>query len=349
MKKILFCGGGTAGHVMPNLALIERLIGKADIYYLGTGGMEKQLVRPYMAKGVVYGEFSAVKFERKLSPSLVTLPFKLASSVSECKKRLKEIKPDLVVSKGGFGGLPVVIAAHRLKIPAVAHESDFSLGLANKLSLPFVEKMFTVYENAALEGGKKSIVCTPPMRESVLKGNRAKMLEECGFSGKKPVLAVLGGSLGAKRLNETLLKALPLLLDSFDVIAVTGKNKSLDFTAKGFYQTEFCNTMGDLYAMADIALSRSGSNTVSELMANRIPALFVPLSKASRGEQVKNARFHEKNGCCKVLDEDELSPEKVILLLKELLAQKNAFKEQIKRHTKADDIMWNYISERLTS
>lgn len=183
MKKILFCGGGTAGHVTPNVALIQRLIGRYSLYYLGVGGLERRILRPFIGKGLAYSEFAGVKFRRKISAELFKLPVNFRRAVGSCRAVLSLYKPDLVVSKGGYGGLPVVIAAHGLKIPCVAHESDYSLGLANRLSLPFVEKMFAVFPYAAEKAGKKGVLCAPPLRREVF-GNASEVLGKCNFAKK---------------------------------------------------------------------------------------------------------------------------------------------------------------------
>ncbi len=346
MKKILFCGGGTAGHVTPNIALIEKFSGRFSMCYLGVGGIERTLIKPFAEKGVFYSEFPAVKLKRKLSPELFRLPKRLYLSVKSCEGFLSLYKPDIVVSKGGYGGLPVVIASKKLKIPAIAHESDFSLGLANRLCLPLVEKMFAVFPNAVKQSGKKGVLCAVPLREEVF-GNAENALKECRFSRKKPVLLVLGGSLGSERINSALSASLGFLTEKFNVIALTGRNKAVSGRGDGLYQREFAHKIGDFYACADVVLSRAGSNTLSELTANNLPALLVPLESGSRGEQLRNAEFYEKKGCAKVLREKELTPLSLKTEIENLFIHRDEIKRNLGGFIKSDSIMEDYIINRL--
>lgn len=346
MKKILFCGGGSAGHVTPNIALIERLIGSCRIHYLGVGGMERRLIQPFIERGVVYSEYSGVRFERKVSVELCLLPFKLKRAVESCKAALKLIRPDLVVSKGGYGGLPVVIAAHKLKIPAVAHESDYSLGLANRLSLPYVEKMFTVFENAASQAGKKGVKCAPPLRDNIF-GNAKNALRVCNFASNKPVLLILGGSLGSETINNAISKSLDELRGIFNVIAVTGRNKAIAAEGEGFYQLDFTDRIGDLYACATVAVARAGSNTISELAANGIPSVLIPLCRGSRGEQIKNAEVYGASGCCEVLTERELTQQSLKDAVMSVYGNREKMKENILHYASRDTVMLDYIKARM--
>lgn len=347
MKKILFCGGGTAGHVTPNVALIQRLIGRYSLYYLGVGGLERRILRPFIGKGLAYSEFAGVKFRRKISAELFKLPVNFRRAVGSCRAVLSLYKPDLVVSKGGYGGLPVVIAAHGLKIPCVAHESDYSLGLANRLSLPFVEKMFAVFPYAAEKAGKKGVLCAPPLRREVF-GNASEVLRKCNFAKKKPVLLVLGGSSGSEKINEALSGSLGYLTENFNVIALTGKNKAVAGKGEGLFQTEFADRIGDYYACADVAVSRAGSNTLSELMANGIPSLLIPLESGSRGEQVKNALSYEKKGCAKILFERDLTPLSLKNQTEKVFLSRNEIKRNIASAVPHDSVMLDYIENRLS-
>ncbi|MEG1710626.1 MAG: UDP-N-acetylglucosamine--N-acetylmuramyl-(pentapeptide) pyrophosphoryl-undecaprenol N-acetylglucosamine transferase [Clostridia bacterium] len=345
MKKLLFCGGGTAGHIMPNLALIDEILRNDDykIYYLGTGGMERNLLKPYLSKGVCYYEFKAVKLKRKFSFSTALLPFKLLSAITECKKILSLLRPDLVISKGGYGGLPVVIAAAMLKIKSIAHESDFSLGLANKLSLPYVRKMFTVFENAASQSGKKGIYCAAPLRSQIFKGCKQTGLNITNFSGNRPILLLLGGSLGSVKLNTALFTSLPILTATYDIIAITGKGKGIAYQNQAFYQTEFTDSIQHFYACADVAVSRAGSNTISELLANKIPSLLIPLNNSSRGEQIKNAEYYKKTNCVYVLSETELTSASLIYNINKLQNDRNSIEQNIQNFCRFDTIMLKFI------
>lgn len=298
--RIVFCGGGTAGHVTPNLALIDKL-GNETNYYIGTSGMEKKLTENYVKEGKIteFRNISAAKLQRKLTAKNLALPFQLIKSVNQSKKHLKEIKPDVVFSKGGFVGLPVVIAAKSLKIPAIIHESDMSLGLANKLSSIYAKKLLSTFPCS-----KKAKVTGAIIRENLLHGSKEKGLQTMQFTGKKPILLVMGGSLGAKSLNDAICKN-PELAKKFDIFLICGKGKKID--CKFVHQTEFVTNIGDLYAAADICLTRAGSNALAELTLSQVPFVCVPLTKCSRGEQLKNAQWFARQGCGMCVSEEDLA------------------------------------------
>ena len=297
--KIVFSGGGTAGHVTPNLALIDQLQNE-QIYYIGTNGMEKDLTASYVKNGKIkeYREISAHKLQRKFTLSNLALPFRLVKSVHEAKQQLREIRPDVIFSKGGYVGLPVIIAGKKLKIPTIIHESDMSLGLANKICARFASNFL-----AAFPCDKRANVVGLIVRNEILHGDRLKGLATMGFDGSKPVLLVTGGSLGAKALNDAVCNC-PKLAERFDIFIITGKGKKVDCAfAK---QAEFVTNMNDLLAASDVCLTRAGSNTLAELTLAEVPFVTVPLVKLSRGEQVKNAEWFVKRGCGLQVSEDNL-------------------------------------------
>ena len=298
--KIVFSGGGTAGHVTPNLALIDKLQNE-QIYYIGTDGMEKGLTAPYVENGKIkeYREIIASKLQRKLTLSNLALPFRLLKSVRQAKQQLREIQPDVIFSKGGYVGLPVIIAGKQLKIPTIIHESDMSLGLANKICARFSNDFL-----AAFPCDKRAQVVGLIIRDEILKGDKQKGLATMGFDGSKPVLLVTGGSLGAKALNDAIVSC-PQLNERFDIFVITGKNKRID--CDFVKQTEFVTNMCDLLAAADVCLTRAGSNTLAELTLAEVPFVTVPLVKQSRGEQVKNAEWFVQRGCGLMLSEDKLA------------------------------------------
>lgn len=295
--KIVFCGGGTAGHVTPNIALINKL--NEEIFYIGSDGIEKKLIAPLVDNGKVtrYCEITAHKLQRKLTLKNLALPFQLAKSVKEAKRYLKEIRPDVVFSKGGFVGLPVTVAAKLLKIPSIIHESDLTIGLANKISAKFATKFLSAFPSH-----KRSKVVGAIVREEILNGKRENGLKTMGFDGKKPILLVTGGSLGAKALNDAVVKN-EKLSELFDIFVITGKGKSID--CRFVSQKEYVNNMPDIMAAADVCLTRSGSNSLAELTLAKVPFVTVPLTKCSRGEQVKNAIwFCEKGAGIKINEEN---------------------------------------------
>lgn len=327
MKRIVFCGGGTAGHVMPNIALIQRLRNKAQLYYIGTGGIEKELLSPYSAF-ITYEQINAPKLRRSFSAELFKLPFELKKSISASKALLSEIKPHIVMSKGGYASFPVVYAAKKLNITSFAHESDSSLGLANRLSLPLVQKLYSPFESTVLQAGKKGALSSTPLTEEMTMGKRADGLRLCGFKGNRPILLCLGGSLGALALNNALKSALPLLTKKFDVFAVTGRGKQIDYQSTAFNQIEFTHSLAHLYAAADIAFSRAGSNTLGELSYYKVPMLLTPLVNSSRGEQLKNAEHYKKIGVARILPEKEISSSRLVSELITLIDNSESIKKR---------------------
>ncbi len=298
--KIVFCGGGTAGHVTPNFALIEKLHGN-DMYYIGTSGIEKQLTKPYVDSGKLHNYYTinAGKLKRSFALSNLLLPFTLIKSVKQCKGILHEIAPDVVFSKGGYVGLPIVIAAHKLKIPTIIHESDMSLGLANKISSLYATELLTTFNC-----GKKGKTVGAIVRQSIVEGDRQKGLYTMKFDGKKPILLVMGGSLGAGALNQAITKA-PQLANIFDIFVITGKGKQID--CDFVHQTEYVNNIADVFCATDVCLTRAGGNSLVELTLANVPFVAVPLTKGSRGEQVKNAKWFVDKGCGIFLEENNLN------------------------------------------
>ncbi len=313
MKKIVLTGGGTAGHVTPNLALIPFL--KKDgweVIYIGSEkGIERSLIE---GEGIPYYSIPTGKLRRYLSMENFSDMFRVVKGVAEAKKQMKEIKPDLVFSKGGFVAVPVVLAAKANGVPVIIHESDITPGLANKIAMPFARIICTTFpETLAHISKKKGVHTGSPIRKELFEGKRENGLEKCGFDGNKPVLLMMGGSLGAVKLNQCLRAELPKLLEKFDIIHLCGKgNLEKDLLKqKGYKQFEYVSAgLSDLFAAADLIVSRAGSNSICEFLALKKPHLLIPLSKnASRGDQILNAASFAKQGFARVLPEEEMTPE----------------------------------------
>ena len=311
MKRIVLTGGGTAGHVTPNIALLPKLreLGY-DVHYIGSyNAIEKTLIE---ACGVPYYGISSGKLRRYFDLKNFSDPFKVLKGFSEASKLLKKLNPDVVFSKGGFVSVPVVIAASRRKIPVIIHESDMTPGLANKLSIPSAAKVCCNFPETISHLPKgKAVLTGSPIRKELLSGDRDKALAFTGLSGTKPVLLIIGGSLGSVVVNEAVRSILPKLLKKFEIIHLCGKGK-LDQTLtamNGYVQYEYISDeLKDLFALSDIVISRAGANSICEFLALRKPALLVPLSAAaSRGDQILNARSFEKQGFSAVLEEEALN------------------------------------------
>ena len=311
MKKIILTGGGTAGHVTPNIALMPRLkeLGY-EIHYIGSyTGIEKTLIGDL---GVPYYGISSGKLRRYKSLKNLSDPFRVIRGYLQSRRLIGRLKPDVVFSKGGFVSVPVVLAAKHKKVPVIIHESDMTPGLANKLAIPsasYVCCNFPETISALPEG--RAVLTGSPIREELFHGRRENALAMTGFTGEKPLLLVMGGSSGSVFLNDTVRGLLPELTRRFDVIHLCGKGnleESLAGTA-GYVQYEYINEeLPDLFAAADMLISRAGANSICELLALRKPNILIPLSKnASRGDQILNARSFEKQGFSVCIEEEELT------------------------------------------
>lgn len=303
MKKLVLTGGGSAGHVVPNLALVPRLRVKFELFYIGTNGIERKLLA---GKGIPFYTIDAPKLVRGSLMQNFSLPFRLLRSVRQAKKHLRSILPDAVFSKGGYVSLPVVLAARALKIPVLSHESDFSAGLANRIIAKRCKTVLTSFPETA-KSMENGVYTGSPVREELFLGDHAAALGKYGFAGKKPVLLAFGGGSGSRTINDALTAALAQLLPYFDILHICGKTENA-VRSEGYVPLEFEHDMASAYACADFVVARAGSNTVFELLALKKPALLIPLeNKRSRGDQVENALYFQKRGVCHVLRESELT------------------------------------------
>lgn len=312
-KKIVLTGGGTAGHVTPNIALLPYLKEAGfEISYIGSyDGIEKKLITDF---DIPYYGIATGKFRRYLDIKNLTDPFRVIKGLSEARKYLKKIKPDVVFSKGGFVSVPVVRAAASLHIPCIIHESDMTPGLANKLCIPVAKKVCCNFpETLSMLPKDKAVLTGSPIRDELTKGDRLLALDMCKFTANKPVIMVIGGSLGAASINKAVREALPKLLDDFQIVHICGKDKidNMLLHKEGYVQFEYVkNELKDLFAMADIVISRAGANSICELLALKKPNLLIPLSaNSSRGDQILNAKSFESQGYSMVIDDDYLSAE----------------------------------------
>lgn len=311
-RKIVLTGGGTAGHITPNIALLPRLAENGyEVSYIGSyEGMEKRLIEDF---DIPYYGIATGKFRRYFDLKNFTDPFRVIKGFAEARKILKQIQPDIVFSKGGFVAVPVIRAAASLKIPCVIHESDMTPGLANKICIPVAKRICCNFpETMKTLPAERAVLTGSPIREELLKGNRQAAYKLCGFNDTKPVLMVIGGSLGSAAINQAVREALPQLLNDFQIVHICGKDKidNLLLNTRGYKQFEYLkNELKDVFAMADVVVSRAGANAICELLALKKPNLLVPLSAgASRGDQILNARSFEAQGFSIVIDEDYLSP-----------------------------------------
>ena len=342
MKKIVLTGGGTAGHVTPNLALLPSLKAAGyEITYMGSyDGIEKKLIGDF---DIPYVGISTGKFRRYFDPKNFTDPFRVIKGFSEAKKFLKQYKPDVVFSKGGFVSVPVVRAAAVLGIPCVIHESDMTPGLANKLCIPVAKKVCCNFpETLKLLPENKAVLTGSPIRAELSQGNKLAGLDMCGFSANKPVIMVIGGSLGAANVNKAVREALPKLLKDFQVVHLCGKDKmdNLLLNTSGYKQFEYIKTeLKDLFAMADIVISRAGANAICELLALKKPNILIPLPAASsRGDQLLNAKSFEAQGFSIVINEDDLTTDLLVDRVFELYCNRQNYHDAMSRSGQMDSI-----------
>ena len=342
MKHIVLTGGGTAGHVTPNIALMGRLKEQGyQISYIGSyNGIEKTLIEEL---GIPYYGISSGKLRRYFDLKNFTDPFRVLKGFSEARKLLKQLKPDVVFSKGGFVTVPVVIAAGRLKIPAIIHESDMTPGLANKLCIPSAVKVCCNFpETKAHLPEGKAVVTGTPIRPELLQGDADKGRAFTGFTSEKPVIMIIGGSLGAQAVNDAVRRILPDLLKDFQVVHLCGKGKRDDSKndLKGYVQYEYIESeLADLFAMADIVISRAGANAICELQALKKPNLLIPLSaNASRGDQILNARSFEKQGFSMVLEEEAITDEVLLKAIHDLYDHRETYRAAMENAPGQDSI-----------
>jgi len=315
MKKLCFCGGGSAGHVIPNLCIAEELKGKYDICYLGTGGIEKQLCRE---RGIDFYEFDGVKLVREKPLCNIALPVKLFKSITKCRRILEKLQPDLLFCKGGYASLPPAFAAAKLGIPVLTHESDLTPGLANKLIAHKAERVLTSFKETE-KRFKNGAYTGAPMRASLWGRDKAEAKRRFGFD-MRPTVLVFGGGSGSRIINQNLREIIMKLCRKFNVLHICGEGNKINCSVYGYVQQEFCSDMGLAYACCDYAVARCGSNSAFELIALKIPTLFIPLENgASRGDQVANAEYFLSQGLCRVLREGKLTPQSLYDGIEELI------------------------------
>ena len=315
-KTIILTGGGTAGHVTPNRALIPLLQKDGwTIHYIGSHtGIERELIAQF--PDVTYHGISSGKLRRYLDLKNISDPFRVLAGAFQARKIVRQLKPQVIFSKGGFVTVPVVWAGASCKVPVVVHESDLTPGLANKLAIPMCRRLCTTFPEAAKAAGEKGVCTGSPIRPSLYDGVREKGLAFAGLPGKKPVLLMMGGSLGAQAINQAVDGCLDRLLESYEIIHLRGKgglNPELS-DKMGYVQYEYIQEeLPDLLAAADLILSRAGANAIWEFAALNKPMLLIPLPlSASRGDQILNAQSFVKQGFARSLDQDNMTSDTLV-------------------------------------
>lgn len=334
MKKIILTGGGTAGHVTPNIALMPALRAAGyEIVYIGSkNGMEKELIE---ACGIKYYGISTGKLRRsknlKAAMTNTADMFRVVKGLGDAAAVIRKEKPDIIFSKGGFVSVPVAIAGHLNHIPVVAHESDITPGLANKLAAPFASTVCVTFPEALKYiKGNKGVVTGTPIRPELFEGDRQAGLDLCGFGGTKPVILIMGGSQGSVKINGTVRAVLPDLTQKYDIVHLCGKgnvDESIDSFNGSYKQFEYVSKkLKDIFAAADMVISRAGSNSICEFLALHKPMLLIPLSKkASRGDQILNAQSFKSHGFANVLEEEDLNCDTLAKAINSLYNNRTAY------------------------
>lgn len=322
MATIILTGGGTAGHVTPHLALLPYLQQDFEkIYYFGSEkGIEKSIIEK---ADLPYYSIPCAKLNRFITLKNLSIPFSVTKGIRKAKMLIEQIKPDIIFSKGGYVALPVVIAGKMKGIPIISHESDYTVGLANKITSKFCKKVLTSFPETAktLINGEH---VGAPIRKNIANYNKDDALKYFNFSNNKPILLVIGGSQGSKCINDTLRNSLSDLLPKFNIIHICGKNNLCnEIEHSGYFQTEYMNDIEKAFSIANLCVSRAGSNSVFELASIKIPTLLIPLPKdASRGDQILNAEYFQKLGLVNVLHQNVLTKDSFTLSVNSLYANR---------------------------
>ncbi|GAA0351230.1 UDP-N-acetylglucosamine--N-acetylmuramyl-(pentapeptide) pyrophosphoryl-undecaprenol N-acetylglucosamine transferase [Bacillus horti] len=304
------------------------------MHYIGSEeGIEKQMISAI--DGVHYYGIATGKLRRYFDLQNIKDPFKVLKGIFQASKIIRRLKPNVIFSKGGFVSVPVVLGGWMNRVPILIHESDYTPGLANKIALPFVSKVLLTFpETKQFVNEKKAQYIGSVVREELKQGNAHKAQEKLGFSPTKPVLLVMGGSLGARKINETVRSHLETLLERFQIVHLCGKG-SVDpsLNMKGYAQFEFLQEeLADVLALTDVVISRAGSNSIFEFLALKKPMLLIPLSrKASRGDQILNAKSFAKSGYCHMLEEEDLTDETFLKAVEAVYRDSETFIQTMKK------------------
>lgn len=350
-KQIVLTGGGTAGHVMVNLAIIPLLRKQGwTIDYIGSKqGIERELIE--QLEEVTYHPISTGKLRRYMSVENFKDPFKVMKGIGQTLRILGKTKPQVIFSKGGFVSVPVLIAARLRGVPAVIHESDITPGLANKLAMPFAKKILATFPETMKEiPVKKASWIGAVVRPELFTGDKQKGLIFANLTASKPVLMIMGGSAGAQRINEAVRAQIKPLTKTFQIIHICGKN-NVDPSAEtaGYRQFEYVNQeLPDLLAATDFVISRAGANSIFEFLALHKPMLLIPLSRqASRGDQILNANAFEKQGYAHVLEEEKLTSKTLVTALDRLKKEAPVLIKNMEKYQRQDAT--NQVMETIKS
>ncbi|MGP4078690.1 undecaprenyldiphospho-muramoylpentapeptide beta-N-acetylglucosaminyltransferase [Pseudalkalibacillus sp. R45] len=342
MKRILLTGGGSTGHVAVNLALIPHLKrNNWEIHYIGShNGIERELIKHL--PDVTYYPISTGKLRRYFDINNFKDPFRVIKGIGQAYRIIRKVKPSIVFSKGGFVSVPVILASRLTKTPVISHESDMSPGLANKISMPFASKVCVTFpETLKHLPEDKGILLGSIVREELRTGLKRKGLHFCDFTESKPVILVMGGSQGAKRLNEAVRNLVPTLTEKYQIVHLCGKGK-VDETINvhGYKQFEYIkDELPDILAMTDLVVTRAGSNSIYEFLDLQIPMILVPLPLSqSRGDQIQNAESFKKQGFAEVIQEEDVTDESLHQLIEKTYNEREQYKRSMQRSEQSNPL-----------
>lgn len=328
MKKIILVGGGTAGHIVPNLALIPYLKNQSEIFYICAN---TELDRRYLdGQGIKTFSLPVVKLERKFTLKNFLIPFKLIKNIKLAENILKHINPNVVFSKGGFVGLPVGIACKKLKIPFILHESDYSMGLANRFSQKYACKIFTTFSNTETKFSQKTECVGTPIRKEIKNGDISNVSNSNLLDKNKKTILVIGGSQGSSFFNDFFIKNSQYLCTKYNVILITGNKDYIgDKLPTNFLKIKSVNNIQDYYKIADLVITRGGANALFELLYICKPMIIIPLpTKNSRGDQIQNAKYFKRKNFAEFLSQDNCNVKSILKTIEKTLISEIYIKNQ---------------------
>ncbi len=372
-RKIVFTGGGTGGHVFPLVSVIRNLKKsfpdehKLELYYIAPKDNIPDF--NFTQEGLKTKYIFAGKLRRYVDPisillnliDLIKTPIGIIQSIFH----LLVLNPDVIFSKGGYGSVPVTLAAKVMQVPVILHESDAAPGLANKIVSRFATEVFVSFQDTiGVNPGKKFVVGNP-IREGVLDGNAGRANQRFGLIGGRPTILIMGGSQGSERINDTVLAVLNEFLEDFEIIHQCGRNNikkikketSLFLSnnnQKYYHPYSFFDEdqMKDAYAVADLVVSRAGAGTIFEILANEKPSILIPLPEAAQNHQAENAYRIAKHNATLVMEEENLTPHFFLENIKSLFELSYRL-EEMKKNTKrlkkpdAGKVLSAYLKEFL--
>jgi len=367
--KIVFTGGGTAGHIFPIVAMVremKKIHPDQDLRLFYLGPKDEYSLAMLAQEGVKVKKILSGKLRRYFSFKNFLDFFKIPIGILQSLFWLFFLAPNVIFSKGGYGSFPTVLVARILRIPIFLHESDTVPGLVSKITTKWALEIFTSFEKTEYFPKEKIICVGNPIRTELLQGKKEEAKRIFKLSGDKPLILILGGSQGARRINDMILEILPELLASFEIVHQTGKRNYRQIKAEGeaivrenlkkyYHPFPFLNEseLKHAFRTCDFIVSRAGAGVLFEIAAVRKPAILIPLSKSAQNHQVKNAYYFAKKGGGEVIEEENLKPHFFLERLKYFFSRPDIL-QQMRENSgnfarpKAARIITTYLLEYLS-